>query len=165
MNIKRSGFHPAAQPLLVVVEGALHDVAVLVGDLVELWRAPACRPAALPVSDLVGPLRDHGGDPLAAQQRPVPATGVGLIAQHRLRAGTWSAWPGPFDSEVGQEELQHRRVSGLARGQRDHQGAFAAVDQLMDLGGQPAAGASDRVVGWLVGGVCGGVLVTRLSPL
>ena len=45
-----------AAPLLVVVEGALHDVAVLVGDLVELWRASACGPAALPVSDLVGPL-------------------------------------------------------------------------------------------------------------
>lgn len=98
----------------------------LAGDLVELWRRPLADPRRCRCPILVGPLRITAVIRSAAQQRPVPATGVGLAIAPAPPQGGYAGRrrPGRFDSEVGQEELQHRRVSGLARGQRDHQGVL-----------------------------------------
>jgi hypothetical protein len=41
---------------------------------------------------------------------------------------------------------QHRRVPGLARRDGDHQGQAAAIDQMVELGRETAAGAAEAVI-------------------
>lgn len=62
-------------------------------------------------------------------------------------------WPGPgvygafpFDLQSPHEVFKHGRVPALARPQEQDQGAHVAVNQSMDLGGQPAPGAADGVI-------------------
>lgn len=85
---------------------------------------------------------------------------VRLIAPDRVRA---SAWPTDrtSDAQVSHQWQEHRRVTGLAgREQRDQRQAVA-VDELVDLRRQPAAGAADRVIRRLDGRI----RVIRSSPL
>lgn len=60
-----------------------------------------------------------------------------------------------------QERIEHRGVAGLAGGERDDQRAALSIDELVDLGRHPAAGATECMIGWLGAQV----LVVRFSPL
>jgi len=60
-----------------------------------------------------------------------------------------------------QQMLEHRIVACLASTDEDHQGQAGTIDELMDLGAQPAAGATNAVVRRLDAGI----VVIRPSPL
>lgn len=60
-----------------------------------------------------------------------------------------------------QQMLEHRVVTGLAGADEDHQGQTGAVDELVDLGAQTAAGTANAVVRRLDAGI----VVIRPSPL
>jgi len=98
-------------PLPDVGEGAFDDVTVLVGLGVEGDRSPAGGATPGPVGDLVGPLRDHGGDAASAQRVAGGSGAVGLN-----RAG--------FDGGSGYLDSDHGLV-----GLRD------SVERLLELGG------------------------------
>lgn len=60
-----------------------------------------------------------------------------------------------------QQMLEHRVVAGLASTDEDHQGQPGTIDELVDLGAQPTAGAANAVVRRLDAEI----LVIRPSPL
>ena len=47
---------------------------------------------------------------------------------------------------MGEQMLEHRPVMGLARAYEHHQGSPSAIYEVMDLAGQPTAGAANAVV-------------------
>src|SRR5699024_4697800 len=53
-------------------------------------------------------------------------------------------WPG--DGQPVQQRAEHWGVPALAGPAQDHQGQAVAVDELMDLGREPAAGETEGVV-------------------
>ena len=150
-----AGGQPA--PLLVVVEGPLDHVAVLVDLGVERgWSAT--RTASSPaVTGLVGGCGDHGLDVPTAQQFPVRARGVRLVAQHGIRSGPRR------DTVRASSRCFSIGESPLTGGQGDHQRPAAAVDELVDRAAQPTPGPAERMV-WRLG-LTGQNLVIRLSPL
>ena len=87
--------------------------------------------------------------------------GVGLVADHSVRPGPRPARPEAVDRQVGQQRLEHRGIAGLTGSERDDQRTAPAVDELVDLGRHPAAGATQPMIGWLGAQV----LVVRFSPL
>lgn len=76
--------------------------------------------------------------------------GVRLVAEHRIRCGPWPSGATPLDTQVREQDREHRGVVRVAGADEDDQGPATTVDQLVDLRGQPAAGAADAVVNWLV---------------
>jgi hypothetical protein len=62
---------------------------------------------------------------------------------------------------VAEQMLEHRTVMFLASTDEHHQGSSAAVDEVMSLAGQPAAGAANAVVRRLARQI----RVIRPSPL
>ncbi len=75
-------------------------------------------------------------------------------------------WTGPHvpartGAQVCQQMLQHRVVTGLAGADQDHHGQPLAIDELVNLGAQPSAGAANAVVRRLDDQI----LVIRPSPL
>lgn len=60
-----------------------------------------------------------------------------------------------------QQMLEHRVVACLASADKDHQGQAGTIDELVDLGAQPAAGAANAVVRRLGEEI----VVIRPSPL
>src|SRR5699024_2705020 len=77
------------------------------------------------------------------------------------------AWPSAADTrypDVAQDLLQHRTVVALPTGDHDHQWETTAVDSVMDLRRQPAAGTADAVTVRL-DLIKRQILVIRRSPL
>ena len=114
-------------------------------DIASRWPA-AARPFALAVDDLIRWLRDHRDDPAAAQLGADGATGVGLVAAYPIGAGAGRTAAEAGHAKVGQQVLEDRRVVGLTRRDQHHKRASPPVDEVMDLAGQPAAGAADAVI-------------------
>ena len=52
----------------------------------------------------------------------------------------WPSAAGAVNFQVGEQMLEHRAVVGLACAHEHHQGPSSAVDEMVDLAGQPAAG-------------------------
>lgn len=148
-------------PLLQGVEAALDDVAAFVRFLVVGDGPPADGSLALAVGFLVFLLRDHALDAVGAQVGPDPFGGVGLVGHGTVRAGSRPPGTFPLDSQRFHEVFKHGRVPALAGAKQQHQRAFVAVDQGVDLGGQSAAGLADG----MVGGFIQQVFVIRQVPL
>ncbi len=74
------------------------------------------------------------------------ACGVGLVGAQRRRGSSWSARSEPWNAQLCQEPRQGWEIVGLPRSQCDDQRQAVAVNQGVSLGGQPAAGASDRMI-------------------
>src|SRR5690606_5317333 len=88
-------------------------------------------------------------DAALAMNGAVVARGVVLVTQHCIGAGTGPAAGGARDLDQAQHHFQRAPVVALARGDQYRQGPSAPVDGMMDLAGQPAAGAPDAVIGRL----------------
>ena len=86
-----------------------------------------------------------------------------FVAADRIGTGPWTTGL-TADAKVCHQGSEHRGVAGLAGGQQHDQGHAVPVDELVDLGRQPAAGAANRVVRRLREWV-GRFRVTRPSPL
>lgn len=135
-----------AAPLLDVIEVSFNDVAALVILGVE-GRGPAATcTSTLAVGDLVGGFGNDRDDPAAAQPSACCSAGVGLIAADALRAGMWAATAAAVHFQVREQMLEHRSVVGLAGAHEHHQRSSAAVNEMVNLAGQPAAGAANPVV-------------------
>ena len=73
-------------PLLEPAEAPFHDVALLVGDLVEVRWPAAAGAFGGAAGDLVGALGDGVADAAAAQGRAGGVMGVALVGQQQVRA-------------------------------------------------------------------------------
>ena len=94
--------------------------------------------------------RDGGPDATAAQQRAVGPGAVGLVSQHPVGPGAGTPPTKARHPDVAQHRRELGAVTVLAGGQDDRQGPLATFDGQMELGGQPASGAPECVVGRLV---------------
>ena len=139
---------------------ALDHVPALIGRRLEANGSTAAGAAAFAVALLVRRLRDDSFDASGAQVGADRPGGVGLVAQHRLRAG-----PRPSHrtghAQLFLERKQHGRVSCLAWGDQADQRESRTVDELMDRRAQPAPGASYS----MIGGLIPQIRVVRSSPL
>ena len=63
-----------------------------------------------------------------------------------MRSSPGPTRAGPFDAQVGQQVFEDRRIVGLAGGNQHDQRSARPVHQVVNLGGQPAAGAANAVV-------------------
>lgn len=155
-----------AAPLLEQVEGPLDDVPPLVRLPVELRRATASCPTPLAVGLLVGRLRDHGPDPAPTQHRPVPARGVRLVPEHRVRRGPRPARTEAWDADVCQHELKRAPVVRLPRSHHHRQRAATPVDSVVNLARQPATRPPNAMTfGFTVDDALAKPLVIRRRPL
>lgn len=136
-------------PVLGDVEGAFDDVAALVVLGVEVRGSSAGAPASSAVGGLVVLLRDHRGDAPGPQVLADGPGGVCLVPAQLLRAGPGPAGPTPVHLQVGHEGGEHRGVPALARSHQHHHRPPGPVDQGVDLGGEPSAGAAHGVVSGL----------------
>lgn len=87
--------------------------------------------------------------------------GVGLIAAESVRTRAWSATAAPIDFQVREQMLKHGAIVGLAATHEHNQGSSVAIDEVMNLARQSAAGAANAVVRRLAGQI----RVIRPSPL
>src|ERR1700685_1428008 len=111
--------------LAEVAEGALDDVALLIGRSVEGGRAAAPAAALEPVLHLVRGLGNGGLDPAAAQVSADRGAGIGLVAQHPPGPG-----PGPPRAPARDLQLAHQRGEGqrvVALAGAGHHGPRAAT--------------------------------------
>lgn len=93
--------------------------------------------------------------------------GVGLVIADCLRGRPRPAGPEPRGPKLGQKCGERSGVTGLARGEGDHQRQATAIDQSVGLGGQAPTRTPDSVLAWFVLFVLAiaPILVIRLSPL
>ena len=150
-----------AAPLLDYVEVSFDDVAALVILGVEGRRPATACTATLRVSDLVGRFGNDCADAASAQPSACCSAGVGLVGADAIGASTWPATAAAVHFQVREQMLERRSVVGLASADEHHQGPSAAVDEMVNLAGQPAAGATNAVVKRLARQI----LVIRPSPL
>ena len=129
-----------------MAEASFDDVAALVALGVELWWSATAVSAVLPVPGLITGLSDGGSDPTLSEVGPYCSGGVGLIAEKLIRSCSWSACSEARNVDLLDEGNQCWGVIGLPR--RDDRGQRQAVtiDELVDLRGQAAAGASYCVI-------------------
>jgi len=120
---------------LVVAGGEATEVFELVEAALDDVAGPVEYRVEAPSASLAGDQhRDVGAPALAADEVGEPSGVIALVGDQRAstqRAGDQSARGGD--------------VVDLARGQRQAQGQAAPVDQRVQLGGQPAARAADRL--------------------
>src|SRR5699024_365778 len=124
----------------------LEDVVAAVGLVVEVGRSAYPGPAIGTVRPLVAGFADHGLDAATPQGLAGGAGGVGLVAAQHVRSRAWPARPWPGDGQPVQQRAEHWGVPALAGPAQEHQGQAVAVDELMDLGREPAAGATEGAV-------------------
>lgn len=148
-------------PLLGDAESSFNNVAALVVLGVECWRSAAVGASTFSVADLIGRFGNDGDDPSSAQPLPGRSAGIGLISAQAIGPGAGPPRPASLNFEVGEQMLQDRSVACLAGAHEHHQRSSVAVDEVMDLAGQPAARATNAVVRRLVRQIC----VIRPSPL
>src|SRR5262245_15003473 len=148
-------------PLLDDIEAAFDDVAALVVCGIERRWASTGWATPLAVGDLIGRFGNDRDDPASAQLAANSPTRIGLISTHTVGSGAWPAATATSHPQVGQQMLEDRGVVGVSGRHQDHQRSAGAVDELVDLAGQPAAGATHAVVRRLDAGI----LVIRPSPL
>jgi site-specific DNA recombinase len=124
-----------------------HLIALPVAGPVKGWRSATSGTATGPVGLLVVALRDRVPDVAGPQGGPVGPAGVGLVPGQMIGtlAGPTVATRAGHPHGVHQPD-QLAGVGGLARGQLGHQVATATVADRVELGGQPAAGAPQRLL-------------------
>lgn len=110
---------------------------------------------------LVLPVGDGGLDAALGEPGPVRAGGIPLVREDPVRAGAGPARAWPGDPDLVQDLGEQARVGGLAAGEDEGEQAALPVRDGVDLAGQAASGAADRVIGRLVTEL----LVVRQSPL
>lgn len=132
----------------------LDGVPLLVGLAVEgRWSAaPAASPQA--VADLGGRLRDDRADAPASQMTADGAGGVRGVGQNGLGSGPGSARAGAGHADAGHHRFEGGCITCLACGDGEGEWPCTAVCSQVDLGAQPTAGTSDRVIGWLAAAGC-----------
>lgn len=134
-----------SSPLLDMAVTTLDDVAVLIVSSIQPDRTSTAGATTLPMSLLIIRFRDDGLDPTSAQVLADRARRVRLVRTHRDRAG-----PGtpdfPEHPQMLHQRQEHRRITRLPWAQQHDQGQTVAVDELVDLRGQAAAGATDAVI-------------------
>ena len=130
-------------PLLVEGEGAFDDVAILVCVRVEGGWSATAAPSPFAGADLVAFLWDHGRDSSASKPTADHSTGVSLVSQNRVGAGSWPAATRARNPDIGQNVLQHGPVVALAAGDHYREGSALAVDGVMDFRRPPTPGSSD----------------------
>ena len=94
--------------------------------------------SAFAVADLIVGLGYDGLDSPGSQQFADRFRGVGLVAAHLGRSGPGAARPAPGHPQMPDQDREHRSVPGLAGAAHDHQRHPGAVDQMVNLGAQPA---------------------------
>ena len=117
---------------------------------VHLWveprRAPALVAFRLPLRALIFPLRDHVPDPSAPQHLPALRITVAFVQRRLVRP-----LPGPAPRPGHANAIQHRHqlhaFVPLARRQHHRQRPPPPVGGEVQLGGEPAATATQRLVG------------------
>src|SRR3954469_24709861 len=112
--------HPVAQPVARSIEGA----------------APA----------LVGLARDGDPDAAAAAHLADGPTAVALVAGYALGAHARPPAAGPPHRALGQQLREHRRLVGLAGREPHGHRLPAALGAEMDLGGEAALAAAERLL-------------------
>ncbi|OFJ50314.1 hypothetical protein BEL07_28995 [Mycolicibacterium grossiae] len=143
------------------VEVAFDDVAALVVFGIEGWWSPALGATTFAVADLIGRFGNDCDDPSSSQPLSSRSAGIGLVATQAIRPRAWPPPTAALGFQVGEQMLQNRSVVGLASAHEHDQRSSVAVDEVMDLAGQSAAGAANAVVRRLAGQIC----VIRPSPL
>jgi hypothetical protein len=132
------------------VDPALHRMPQLVEHPVKGGRAAAPPASGPPVGGLVVLLRDGGPDAPAAKVGAIGPGAVGLVGQHPVGPGA-----GPPRAQARHPDATKHRgelgaVAAMAGGDQDRQGALATLDGQVQLAGQSAPGAPERVVLGLV---------------
>lgn len=112
-----------ARKMLHLIEEPLDEVALAIEREVALARC-----------DAIGFRRDDGGDS-SPRQGPDQGVGViGLVGQEGLR------------TDFNQQRLGLAKVGRLSGREREGDRIAQSIDDRVDLGGQPAAGAADGLV-------------------
>ena len=153
--------HCDAAPLLKLVEAAFDHVSVPIAGL--LLRAEIDRSSGTlaTVGNLVVSLGDRRGNPAPAQPRSVRLRWVALIGEHPIRARTGSSFACSGNQDPVEDGGHHCGVVDVPAGEHPRQGSPFPVRDEVDLAGQPAAGAADRMIRRLGPKI----LVIRWSPL
>ncbi len=121
-------------------------MALAVVDRVEMRRTAAAGSQLLAVACLVGLAGDGAADFAAAQVSAVPAGGVRLVGADPVGADAWPAGPGVGHADLLQYGFELRRVPALPGGHHDRHGLLALLDGQVQLGGEPAARASQPMI-------------------
>ena len=98
------------------------------------------------MSLLVAGFGDHRADAALPQQPAVVSAGVGLVGANPAGSGPGFPAAVAVDFQVPEPMLEDRTVAGLAGTDKDHQRQASAIDELVDLGAQPAARTANAVV-------------------
>jgi hypothetical protein len=88
-------------------------------------------------------------NPAPAQVTPVGLGAVRLVGQHPIRPGTRPARPDTWYPDLAQHRLELGAVATLPGGDDDRQRLAALLAAQVQLGGPPATGATQTVIGWL----------------
>jgi hypothetical protein len=105
-------------------------------------------------------------DPAAAQRAADRARGVGLVGEHGVGLGSWSAPPGGAQhTYAGHHRVEGDRVVPLPTGGDSRQRAASLIRGEVDLRAQPTAGSAQRLPHrWISAARIGGILVIRHRP-
>lgn len=147
--------------MLDLVEVSFDDVTAFVIGGIECWWSSTGCAASLPVGNLIGGFGYRRADSATPQQHPGRTTGICLIATNPVRAGARSTAAAAADFQVREQMLKYRAVVGLPSPDEHHQRPSVAVNEVMNLAGQPAAGTPNAMVRRLDQQI----LVIRPSPL
>lgn len=75
------------------------------------------------------------------------AGGIRAVRENGRGPGSGSSEPGPWNSDAGHHGFEGRSVTGLACRDNKSKWSCPAVAGQVHLGAQPAAGASESVIG------------------
>jgi hypothetical protein len=146
--IRRSLFIAGGHPpeLLQPVDAALRPTPLPIHLPVEPRRSTALAAFGPPLLPLVFPLRDDVPEPAATQHSAALRIAVALVQRHLVRPlPRPTARPG--HANASEHRLQLRTFVPLARRQADRQRPPAPVGGEVQLGAEPAATATERLVG------------------
>jgi hypothetical protein len=133
--------------LLEPGDGPLDHVALAIAHWINPRRPATSWSAAGPGGLLVGALRDGVGDPAAPQR---PAAGRVAVAPVGNQVGGALAGPAPStrarDSNGVQQRAQLGALMALTGGDQHPQRPATAIAGQVDLGREPAAATSQRLV-------------------
>ena len=107
------------------------------------------------MADLVGFVRDGAADAASAQVGAVGPGPVGLVGQQPPRAGARVPAARPGHPDGLQHGLELRGIPALARGDQHRQRFLVLLAGQVHLGGQPAPGAAQAMIGRLLAGAAG----------
>ncbi|ANY10852.1 hypothetical protein AFB00_31165 (plasmid) [Pseudonocardia sp. HH130630-07] len=110
---------------------------------------------------LVSRLGNDRDDPALTQMPADRTRGVGLVCADPLRASPRTTGADPVDTQMTHQVQEHRGVAGLAGTDEYDQRTAVAVNELVDLRAEPAAGPTECVIV----GLHAQILVVRSCPL